>query len=67
MYIDKGGNIMSEKLKIKKLKNVRKRSWKFRDSQVAVGMIAKHGMEIRQHLNVSIHIQRMITGSYNIL
>ena len=35
--------------------------------QVAVGMFAKHGMEIRQYLNVSIHIQRMITGSYNIL
>lgn len=46
---------------------MRKRIWKFRDSQVAVGMIAKHGMEIRQYLNVSIHIQRMITGSYNIL
>ncbi len=29
--------------------------------------ISRQCMEIRQHLNVSIHIQRMITGSYNIL
>lgn len=67
MYIDKEETLCQKNCKLKKLKNVRKRIWKFRDSQVAVGMIAKHGMEIRQHLNVSIHIQRMITGSYNIL